>query len=81
VFISCHVARRGPLLRALRPREALARLQASQAYATQQPSWRTFAQRMRTIPAFEIRRGPQPSDTVAELQDLLARLAVRRRPS
>ena len=51
--------------------EAMARLRASQPYAASQPGWRVFVRRMRTLPAFELRRGRHPRDGVAALEELL----------
>jgi hypothetical protein len=61
------------LLLPIAPGEALARLRASQPYAASQPGWRSFAQRMRTVPAFELRRGGHPRESVAALEGLLRR--------
>lgn len=71
VALSACPAGREALLEPITPGEALARLRASQPYAASQPGWRAFAQRMRTVPAFELRRGRHPGDSVAALEDLL----------
>ncbi len=60
--------------------EALARLRASQPYAAGQPGWRLFAQRMRTVPAFELRRGRHPGESAAALEELL-RVRPRQDPT
>jgi hypothetical protein len=71
VALSARPAGREPLLAPITPGEALARLRASQPYAASQPGWRAFVQRMRTVPAFELRRGRHPRESVAALEDLL----------
>ena len=71
VALCARPAGREPLLAPIPRREALARLRASQPYAASQPDWRTFAQRMGTVPAFELRRGRHPSESVAALEQLL----------
>ena len=73
VALSARSAGREPLLVPIARREALARLRASQPYASSQPGWRRFLQRMRTVPAFELRRGRHPRDSVAALEELLRR--------
>lgn len=81
--IRCLVALSGrpaagePLLVPLAPREALARLRAGQPYAASQPGWATLAARMRTVPAFELRRGRHPRESVAALEELLGAPAGR----
>lgn len=72
-------ARGGPLLRRLGPREMLRRLRASQPYAASRPEWAALAQRIRTVPAFELRRGRHPRETVEALQQVLT--AARRPPA
>jgi hypothetical protein len=59
------------LLSRLRSRELLRRLRGSQPYAASQPGWETFVQRIRTVPAFELRRGRHPRETVEALRHLL----------
>lgn len=71
VALSADSAGRKPLLAPLSQAQSLARLRASQPYAAGQPGWRLFAQRMRRVPAFELRRGRHPQDTVAALRQLL----------
>ena len=73
VALSVRSAGREPLLVPIAPGEALARLRASQPYAASQPGWRVFAQRMRTVPAFELRRGRHPRESVDALEGLLRR--------
>ena len=57
-----------PLARA----ELLARLEAAQPYAARQPGWSRFRQRITGLPAFELRRGVHPEQTVGELEKILA---------
>jgi hypothetical protein len=64
-------ARGGALLARLGPRELLRRLRASQPYAASQPGWATLARRIRTLPAFELRRGRHPRETAQALRQLL----------
>lgn len=64
-------ARGGRLLTPLAPRELLQRLRTSQPYAASRPGWGTFAQRIRTVPAFELRRGRHPRETAEALRQLL----------
>ena len=71
VALSAERAHGEPLVVPLARREALARLHASQPYAAGQPGWRLFAERMRSVPAFELRRGRHPRDSVAALEQLL----------
>lgn len=73
VTLSARSAGGEPLLVPIAPGEALARLRASQPYAASQPGWRVFAQRMRTVPAFELRRGRHPRESVDALDGLLRR--------
>jgi hypothetical protein len=71
VTLSASRAATEPLLVPIARGEALARLRASQPYAQGQPGWRVFMERMRTVPAFELRRGRHPRESVAELERLL----------
>lgn len=71
--------RRAPRLVPMEPDEALGRLRASQPYAAAQPGWHIFAERMRAVPAFELRRGPHPAESAAALEQLLRDDVNRRR--
>jgi hypothetical protein len=64
-------AGREPMLAPIAPNDAIARLRTTQPYAASQPGWDVFMRRMRTVPAFELRRGPHPRDTVLALERLL----------
>lgn len=71
VALSARHADSEPLLVPIARREALGRLQASQPYAASQSGWRSFLQRIGTVPAFELRRGRHPREAVAALEPLL----------
>jgi hypothetical protein len=70
VALSPRGAGREPLLLPISSREALERLRLSQPYAAGQPGWRLFAQRMRAVPAFELRRGRHPRESAEALEQL-----------
>ena len=72
IFLSHRAAGRGPLLRPLRTREALARLAQLQPYAASQPNWHRFVQLARGLRLCELRRAAHPSAAVAPLRDLVA---------
>jgi hypothetical protein len=61
-----------PLLARVGSRESLRRLRESQPYAAAQPGWTAFARRIGGVPAFELRRGRHPRDTVEALRGLIA---------
>jgi hypothetical protein len=71
VALSAASAGDGPLLERIPPAEALARLRASQPYAASLPGWRVFTERVRKLPAFELRRGRHPGESVAPLEHVL----------
>jgi hypothetical protein len=71
VALSAGRAGSEPLLAPIPRGEALARLRASQSYAASQPGWSILAERMRSVPAFELRRGRHPREAVAALEQLL----------
>src|SRR5262249_46255775 len=71
LFLSARAAGSGPLLLPLRVPVALQRLAASQRYPAHQPGWREFNSRVRTLPAYELRRGPHPRDSIKALRMLL----------
>lgn len=72
VDLTAREARGAPLLVRLEPRELLRRLRASQPYAASQPGWRELAQRIRTVPAFELRRGRHPRESAHALRQFLS---------
>jgi hypothetical protein len=63
--------RSGSLFSPLRRTHLLARLQAEQAYAATQVGWRQFRDHIAGVPAFELRRGDHPVETVEALQEIL----------
>jgi energy-coupling factor transporter ATP-binding protein EcfA2 len=73
VFISRRLARNRPLLEPLRPAATLARLNASQRYAAHQPGWRAFTQRLKQLPAYELRRAEHPLAAIEALREVLGR--------
>lgn len=75
VALSSRGADGEPLLVPISPGEALTRLRRSQPYAASQPGWPIFAERMRGVPSFELRRGAHPKESAVVLAELLAALA------
>ena len=72
VFLSARGAGAGPLLKVLPRSAVLSRLTAAQAYAANQPGWGSFSGNMSRLPAYELRRGTHPIDSVEALRSLLA---------
>jgi energy-coupling factor transporter ATP-binding protein EcfA2 len=72
LFLSARPARSGRLLVPIRRTAALERLAASQRYAAQQPGWKDFTRAVRGLPAYELRRGRHPRESVEALRELLA---------
>jgi hypothetical protein len=70
VFMSAREAKRGALLTKLSPRETIARLRKTQPYAVSQEGWRELERKLRTVPGFEMRRGP-PEEQLSALRGLL----------
>jgi len=71
VFLS---RQRAPEMRLLRPverRVAVERLRRLQPYAAARPEWRRFSRKLARMPAYELRRGAQPSQAAAALRTLL----------
>lgn len=68
----------GASLTAIGSRRILARLRDTQPYAAGLPGWRVFSRAARRLPAFELRRGRHPNDTVEVLQQLLRGIPPRR---
>lgn len=71
VELSARRSSSGALATAVESRDFLERLQASQRYAAGLRGWGTFAQALRCLPAFELRRGRHPDETVQALRQLL----------
>jgi hypothetical protein len=72
VFLSARNAAPQRRLMPLAAPQLQARLCASQAYAASQPQWSPFLRRICQVPAFELRRGRHPADSVDALRALLA---------
>jgi hypothetical protein len=62
----------GALASPLRRADLLARLQADQPYVVRQAGWTRRSRRIRNVPAYELRRGAHPAETVGELEKILA---------
>jgi energy-coupling factor transporter ATP-binding protein EcfA2 len=71
VLLKADSARKRGLVVPVRSSRLIAELRASQPYAARQPGWRTFSQRVSALPAFELRRGSHPRESVDALQELL----------
>lgn len=71
VFLSAKRAARGRILKPLSRRELVARLTATQAYASKQPHWAAFCQKAARLGAFELRRGRHPLEAAEALLELL----------
>jgi len=77
-FLSARQAGARSLLTPLHKSVARRRLAASQRYAAAQPGWISFTQQLDTLPAYELRRGAHPRESVEALCQLLTARAVRR---
>jgi hypothetical protein len=71
VFLSPKSAGKRPLLEPLGNADMVPRLELAQAYAANQPQWRTFRKSAAGIKAFELRRGRHPLEAVDMLRSLL----------
>jgi hypothetical protein len=72
LFLSKRRARNGPLLVRLKRAAVLERLAASQRYAAHQPGWSAFRRRVSVLPAYELRRGTHPRESVEVVRELLS---------
>ena len=72
VFMTAQPAGARSLASRLRGAALLARLQAAQPYAANQAGWQRFSRHIASLPAFEVRRGGHPTDTVGALEKILA---------
>lgn len=72
VFMTAEPAGDRSLASLLRRADLLTRLQAAQPYAANQAGWPRFSRRLAKLPAFELRRGDHPTDTVVALEKILA---------
>lgn len=70
-FLTTRSAGKGPLLRRLRMREALARLERLQPYAAGQAAWTRFTKFASGLRICELRRGAHPAAAVPPLCELL----------
>lgn len=72
VFVSSQPADDPDVLLSVIPRDEIAtRLSADQAYASGQPGWHRFEQRMMQLGVHQLRRGRHPRDSVDALRRLL----------
>jgi energy-coupling factor transporter ATP-binding protein EcfA2 len=71
LFLSARRAASGRLLLPIRRSAVLERLAASQRYAAQQPGWSVFSKRVSGLPAYELRRGTHPRESIEALRELL----------
>lgn len=71
VELSAQQAGARPLLAQLGWGGLARRLRAGQPYAASLPGWGAFLQHLRRLPAFELRRGRHPEETVRALRTLL----------
>jgi hypothetical protein len=78
-FLSRQKAGPGPLWVPLRKSAALRRLAASQRYAAHQPGWARFMEQCARLPAYELRRGAHPRESVEALRELLTPSPAPRR--
>jgi hypothetical protein len=72
VFMTADPAGSRSLTSSLRRVDLLTRLRAAQPYAANQAGWPRFSQRLASLPAFELRRGAHPTETVVALEKILA---------
>lgn len=72
VFVSREAAADpAALLRVLPPEQVIARLEADQPYASNQPGWHHFSHQLMQLGVHELRRGLHPQASVAALEQLL----------
>lgn len=71
VFLSSLRATRRPLLKPLSRRALQKKLLQEQAYAANRPEWPTFSANIARLPAFELRRGTHPLQSVQAMRALL----------
>ncbi len=84
VFLSSEPAHDRSLLRALSGKETLSKLGSHQAYAANQPEWRSFGRNLSKVQSFELRRGSHPRESVDALWKVLGSdrtLSTHRDPS
>lgn len=71
VFLSPRSAGKGPLLRTVPVRDALARVERLQAYGAAQPNWPRFMNQAAKLQHWELRRGSIPGAAIGSLKALL----------
>ena len=71
VALSKRNARGERLLEPLSKPQLATHLEREQPYARAQPGWRSFRQRMQSLPAFRLLRGADPRDSATALRRLL----------
>jgi hypothetical protein len=71
VFLAATHSPAGRLLRPISKRQLLLRAANEQAYAANLPQWRPFSSHLSRLPAFELRRGEHPAESVAAIRTLL----------
>ncbi|HWW19679.1 MAG TPA: hypothetical protein VNZ06_02645 [Steroidobacteraceae bacterium] len=71
VFLSARSAAGRDLLRPLSRTALRSTFAANQAYAVNQPNWPAFSTRLARFPAYELRRGRHPDESVEALRSLL----------
>jgi hypothetical protein len=74
VFMTAQPAGARSLASRLPGADLLARLKATQPYAANQAGWPHFSRRIAGLPAFEVRRGDHPADTVGALEKILVEI-------
>ena len=79
VELSSRRGEAGASATALGQPQLLSRLRDCQPYAAGLPGWRVFSRAVRGLPAFELRRGRHPAETVEVLRQLLRDIPRRRR--
>ena len=70
VFLSAQPAK-GQLIRPLSGPAGRKRLLREQAYGAMQPQWKQFERQLRRVPAFEVRRGRHPCESLEAIATLL----------
>jgi hypothetical protein len=71
LFLSARQASSDRLLVPLKRSAVLERLALSQRYAARQPGWSAFLKQVSVLPAYELRRGVHPHESVEVLRGLL----------
>jgi hypothetical protein len=80
VFLAAGTATGPSRMRRLAAAELRARLRAEQPYASSQPGWRECLARLARLPAYELRRGAHPRESLRALEALLGEPAASADP-